>query len=240
VLFPTMTAQSERGDLDGLRITLVSGLRDLLFLAMPASIGLFAFREEIIRIIFESGAFSAASTQLVVAPLAFFALALVFYSLVEVLARAFYSMRIVNIPVAAGVSIMVINVVLALFLTPRIGYTGLAVALALSTAIEAILLFVALVWVLGRFDAAFGLWCAKVGVASAIMALLALVMSDYLNDQLASGAIGRWSGLVLLGWAMGLCGGLYAITAWSLGLPEVDRWIRVVRRVLSKATNGRI
>ena len=240
VLFPTMTAQSERGDLDGLRDTLTQGLQNLLFLAMPASIGLFAFREEIIRIIFESGAFSASSTQLVVAPLAFFALALVFYSLVEVLARTFYAMRIVNIPVIAGVSIMIINVILALLLTPRVGYAGLALALALSTAIEAIMLVVALVWILGRFDASFGLWFAKVGVATATMAVLALVMSDYLNDQLASGAIGRWFGLILLGWAIGLCGGLYAISAYALRMPEIDRWVRIGRRVAGRLTGGRL
>ncbi len=240
VLFPTMTAQSERGDLDGLRETLTGGLRDLLFLAMPASIGLFAFREEIIRTIFESGAFSSASTELVVAPLAFFALALIFYSLVEVLARTFYAMRIVNVPVIAGVSIMIINVILAVWLTPKIGYAGLALALALSTAIEAIILVVALGFKLGRFDADFGLWFAKVGVASAVMAVVSLVMSDYLNAQLASGAIGRWFGLLFLGWAMALCGGLYGVTAYALRLPEVDRWLRIGRRALSVATAGRI
>jgi putative peptidoglycan lipid II flippase len=240
VLFPTMTAQSERGDIDGLRATLTSGLRDLLFLALPASVGLFAFREEIIRTIFESGAFSSASTELVVAPLGFFALALVFYSIVEVLARAFYSMRIVNIPVIAGVSIMIINVILAVLLTPRIGYAGLALALALSTAIEAIMLMAALVWKLGQFDSEFGLWFAKVGVASGTMALISLVMSDYLNAQLASGAIGRWFGLVFLGSAMALCGGVYAITAYALRLPEIDRWVRISRKIMSRATGGRI
>jgi putative peptidoglycan lipid II flippase len=240
VLFPTMTAQSERGDIEGLRTTITSGLRDLLFLALPASIGLFAFREEIIRTIFESGAFSSASTELVVAPLGFFALALVFYSIVEVLARTFYSMRIVNLPVIAGVSIMLINVALALVLTPRIGYAGLALALALSTAIEAIILLVALVWKLGQFDAEFGIWFAKVGVASGLMALISLVMSTYLNDQLASGAIGRWWGLLFLGSAIALSGGVYAISAYALRLAEIDRWIRVARRLLARAMNGRI
>jgi putative peptidoglycan lipid II flippase len=215
-------------------------LRDLLFLALPASIGLFAFREEIIRIIFESGAFSSASTALVVAPLGFFALALVFYSLVEVLARSFYAMRIVNIPVIAGISIMVINVLLAVWLTPRIGFTGLALALALSTAIEAIILVVALGFVLGRFDVEFGVWFAKVGAASAITALIALVMSDYLNAQLATGAIGRWFGLLFLMWAMALCGGVYAVTTYALRLPECDRWLGIVRRVAGRLSGGRI
>ena len=132
--------------------------------------------------------FSGTSTALVVQPLAFFALALVFYSLVEILARTFYAMRNVRIPVGAGILIMIINVILSVILTPRIGYTGLALSLSLSTAIEALILIAALNWRLGRFDATFGIWFAKVGVATGLMACLSFVMSDHLNGMLASGA----------------------------------------------------
>jgi putative peptidoglycan lipid II flippase len=240
VLFPTMTAQAERGDIDGLRETLANGLKPLLFMVMPATIGLFAFRESIIRTIFQSGAFSGTSTALVVQPLAFFALALVFYSLVEILARTFYAMRNVRIPVGAGVLIMIINVVLSLILTPRIGYTGLALSLSLSTAIEALILIAALNWRLGRFDAGFGIWFAKVGVATGLMACLSFILSDHLTGMLASGAIGRLPGLVLLGWAIALAAGFYAIAAYALRLHEIDRWIGIGRRVASRFGLGRV
>jgi hypothetical protein len=39
---------------------------------------------------------------------------------------------------------------------------------------------------------------------------------------------------------MAICGGLYAISAYALRLPEVDRWVRVSRRIVSRLTNGRI
>ncbi len=240
VLFPTMTAQAERGDIDGLRQTLANGLRPLLFMVMPATVGLFAFREAIIRTIFQSGAFSGASTALVVQPLAFFALALIFYSLVEILARTFYAMRNVRIPVMAGVLIMVINVVLSVILTPRIGYTGLALSLSLSTAIEALILIAALNWRLGRFDASFGVWFAKVGVATGLMACLSFILSDHLTGMLADGVIGRFPGLILLGWACLLAGGFYAIAAYALRLPEVERWIGIGARVASRLRLGRI
>lgn len=234
VLFPTMTAQAERNDIDGLRETLANGLKPLLFMVMPATIGLFAFREAIIRTIFQSGAFSGTSTALVVQPLAFFALALVFYSLVEILARTFYAMRNVRIPVGAGILIMIINVVLSLILTPRIGYTGLALSLSLSTAIEALILIAALNWRLGRFDASFGFWFAKVGLATGTMAALSFILSDHLTELLATGAIGRIAGLVLLGWAVALAGGIYALLAYALRLPEIDRWIGMGQRVASR------
>ncbi len=240
VLFPTMTAQAERGDIDGLRQTLANGLRPLLFMVMPATVGLFAFREAIIRTIFQSGAFSGASTALVVQPLAFFALALIFYSLVEILARTFYAMRNVRIPVMAGVLIMVINVVLSVILTPRIGYTGLALSLSLSTAIEALILIAALNWRLGRFDASFGVWFAKVGVATGLMACLSFILSDHLTGMLADGVIGRFPGLILLGWACLLAGGFYAIAAYALRLPEVERWIGIGARVALRLRLGRI
>ena len=74
----------------------------------------------------------------------------------------------------------------------------------------------------------------QVGVATGLMAALSFVFSDYLTGMLASDAIGRFPGLILLGWAVALCGGFYAVAAYALRLPEIDRWIGIGRRVASR------
>ena len=234
VLFPTMTAQYERGDAEGMRRTLTNGLRPLLFLLLPASIGLYAFRVPIVQTIFQSGAFSSTSTMLVVQPLAFFALALVFYSLVEILARTFYAMRNTRIPVGAGILITVINIGLAFLITPHVGYTGLALSLSLSTAIEALILIVALSWKMGKFDAEFGAWFARVAVATAIMGCAALLMSGYLTDLMNSSGMNRIFSIFFLGYGMALLAGIYFAAAYALRLHETDRWIGIMRRMMMK------
>lgn len=231
VLFPTMTAQFERGDVEGLKRSLMSGLKPLLFFALPASAGLYVFRIPIIHVLLQSGAFSNTSTALVAEPLAFFALALVFYSLVEILARTFYAMRNTIVPVGAGIFITVINITLGVILAPRLGFSALAMSLSISTAIEALILFAILTWKLGRFDSEFASWFARVGVATALMACVAFMMGDNLLTTIDSSNVSKPLALVFMMWAVGICGGVYFIACYALRLPETERWIALGRRL---------
>ncbi len=231
VLFPTMTAQFDRGDIDGLKQSLMSGLKPLLFFALPASAGLYVFRVPIIHVLLQSGAFSNTSTDLVATPLAFFALALTFYSLVEILARTFYAMRNTIIPVSAGIFITVINITLGAILAPRIGFAALAMSLSISTAIEALILFAVLTWKLGRFDAEFAVWFARIGVATALMACVAFMMNGTLLKTIDSANVNKPLALIFLLWAVALCGGVYFAACYALRLPETERWIALGKRL---------
>ncbi|CAN5525238.1 murein biosynthesis integral membrane protein MurJ [soil metagenome] len=231
VLFPTMAAQFERGDIEGFKHSMMSGIKPLLFFALPASVGLYVFRVPIIHALLQSGAFSSDSTDLVAEPLAFFALALVFYSLVEILARTFYAMRNVIVPVGAGIFITVINITLGVILAPRLGFSALAMSLSISTAIEALILFAILTFKLGRFDVEFASWFARVGVATALMACVAFIFSDPLLATIDSANVGKVLAVVFLVWAVGICGGVYFAACYALRLPETERWIALGRRL---------
>jgi putative peptidoglycan lipid II flippase len=146
VILPTLSRLWQAGDTAAFRTTLGNALRSLLFLSLPAAVILFAFRVPIVQTLFQTGAFSAESTSLVAAPLAFLAAGLVSYALVESLTRAYYAMHDTRTPVIAGIGIVALNVVVGVALLDRIGYVGLALALSLSTTVEAIILIV----VLGR------------------------------------------------------------------------------------------
>jgi putative peptidoglycan lipid II flippase len=231
VLFPTMAAQFERGDIEGFKHSMMNGIKPLLFFALPASAGLYVFRVPIIHALLQSGAFSSDSTDLVAEPLAFFALALVFYSLVEILARTFYAMRNVIVPVGAGIFITAINITLGVILAPRLGFSALAMSLSISTAIEALILFAILTFKLGRFDVEFASWFARVGVATALMACVAFIFSDPLLATIDSANVGKVLAIVFLVWAVGICGGVYFAACYALRLPETERWIGLARRL---------
>jgi putative peptidoglycan lipid II flippase len=173
VVFPTMARAYERGDLETVRATFMRGLTPLLFLIIPASVGLFEFRTAIIQTVFQSGAFSVRSTALVAEPLAFLALGLTWYALVEVLARTYYAMQDTRTPVLTGIAIIVVNLVLCWQLAGRVGHAGLAIGLSVSTGIEALVLFGLLRAKLGNLDPALGSWLARVALATATMALAA-------------------------------------------------------------------
>lgn len=236
VVFPTLSAQYELGDIDGFRATLQRGLRPLLFLLIPAAIGLFEFRTSLFQTIFQSGNFTATSTILSSEPLAFLALGLVWYGLVEVLARTFYAMKDTVTPVATGILIIVLNIALSRMLLESMGHVGLALSLSVTTGIEALLLIVILRRRIGGFDTEFGVWLARIILATAVMALVAAFVTPLLEDVTGDESIPRLVQLAMLGVAVSCCLGAYFLTAWMLGIPEAAGWMNRsrhrVRRLL--------
>lgn len=223
VIFPTMARLFEQGRTVELKATLARALRPLLFLTLPASIGLFAFRTPIVSALFEWGAFSERSTALTADALAFFALGLTGYAVVEVLTRAFYAMHDTRTPVAAGITIMVINIVLCAVLIGPLGHAGLALALSASTAVETLILSAVLRRRLGRGDAQFAGWLARVAVATLAMAIAAFATAGPLAMATRPGAAPRPLQLALFAYTLGVVGAVYVLAAFYLRLPEVDR-----------------
>jgi putative peptidoglycan lipid II flippase len=212
--FPTFAALEARGRHDELRHTVSSTLRGVLFLTIPAAAGLFVWRVPLIRLLLERGEFTARSTEMTAAALAFYAFGLIGHSVVEIVARAFYAVHDTRTPVAVGVGAMALNVLLSVMLIVPMQHAGLALANTLATSIEMVLL----VWLLARRLAGLE-WeqlattIVRAGAATLVMALpLAWVA-------------GRWSGAwsVLVGVA-GLVGAaaLYLGMAIILRMPEVQ------------------
>ena len=79
VIFPTMARLYKQGRLEDLSATFRRALRPLIFLSLPAAVGLFFYRTAIVQTLFQAGAFSSASTDLVASALALFAVGLVSY-----------------------------------------------------------------------------------------------------------------------------------------------------------------
>lgn len=146
VAFPTFSVLAARDDIAGLRHTLSDSLRTVLYLTVPASIGLFALRTPVIAVLLERGAFTATSTAAVAFALQFYALGLFAHATIEIVARAFYALHDTRTPVTIGLITMAVNVVLSLILIGRLSFGGLALANTLATISE----MAVLVWVIHR------------------------------------------------------------------------------------------
>ncbi len=145
---PIFSAQVAMGKLDEMRNSLAMTLRGVIYLSLPASLGLILLRQPIVALLFERGEFDAHSTQLVAWALLWYALGLVGHSLVEVLSRAFYALHDTRTPVLVGAGAMTLNLIFSVAFSTlfwRIGWMphgGLALANSLATALEACGLFV--------------------------------------------------------------------------------------------------
>lgn len=237
VLFPTMAQQFELGQIQQMKATLLRALKPLLFLIIPASIGLYEFGYSIFQTIFQTGSFTSESTRLAAEPLALLAAGLVFYGLVEVLARTFYAMKDTRTPVIAGIIIIVINIAISAALVDRLGHVGLAMALSISTMIEALILLAVLRVRIGGFGPSFGAWLVRVIAATAVMAAAAETVRPRLEELTIPGATNRFVQVMQLGIAVSLVAAVYFAAAWFFRIPETTRAISAVDRRLHRLTH---
>ena len=153
-VFPTLAALRAQGDYDGFKDRLARAMRNVLYLAFPASALLIVWGEPLVGFL-QRGAWTAESTQAVAWAISFYAIGLAGFALLEVLSRAFYALEDTWTPVIAGTAAMLSNIALNLIFIQFIGdpeslargaFAGLALANALTTIVEALALW----WLLRR------------------------------------------------------------------------------------------
>ena len=125
-VFPTMAALAAQKDVDAQRKAFSGSLRAILTLAIPAAAALILFGEPIIRVLFESGEFTAESTQMVYYALRFYTLALISQSMLEVVVRAFSAQQDTYTPLYISIFTTMVNIGLAIWLTRPIEDGGIS------------------------------------------------------------------------------------------------------------------
>ena len=171
---PALSRHAARNDVAGMRDTVSSGLRLMLMLNVPATVGLMVLATPIVALIFEHGRFTAANTAATAAALACYAPGLIGYSAVKIAVPTFYSLRDSQTPVLVSVATVLVNVGLNLTLVRLMGFQGLA----LGTAVSAIFNAGVLLWLLrsrlgGLDQRRVADSFARIGAASLVMGLAA-------------------------------------------------------------------
>src|SRR5204863_4026334 len=91
VLFPTLARFAARGEHDNLRSTMANGMRQILFVLLPAAAAVLVLSEPMVRLVYQRGEFDAQQTQLVATALFWFAFSLPSNGLFLLLTRTFFS-----------------------------------------------------------------------------------------------------------------------------------------------------
>jgi putative peptidoglycan lipid II flippase len=199
------------------------GLRLSLFIGLPASIGLFLVRYDIIATIYGGGklGFDTASTVRAAAVLAGFAPAVWAYSLNHVFTRAFYAKHDTKTPMFLALGMVGLNFTLNLILIWPLREAGLAWSTATSAVAQCLIL---------------GLLCARrLNVRpldpTTVGALARIVFAGLLMGGAVWGMERLWpSATTWLGHIVRLLGcvtagaGIYAAFAVLLKLPEL-KWL---------------
>jgi putative peptidoglycan lipid II flippase len=159
------------------RGTLAQAVGTALALTIPSSIGLAIVGESMIALIYQGGAFQAADTRETAASLACYSVGLAGYTLIKILAPAFYALDDARTPMLVSVATMVLNVAISWLLVTRagMGHPGLALSISLAALVGAAALFELLRRRIGGLDGSRIVSSAiRILAASAMMAVACL------------------------------------------------------------------
>jgi putative peptidoglycan lipid II flippase len=182
-------------------------------------VGLIVLRVPIISVLFERGKFDAEATVFTSQVLGYYAVGLLPFAGVNILAAAFYAHQDTRTPVKIAALTFFVHLALNFYLRIPL----LAGGIALSTSLSAILDMVLLFYLFSRkwgplWDSHLGrsLWVTS--AASVVMGGVAALMLRLPALQSSYSILARVAALSL---AIGVAGGAFFVVAWILGSREV-------------------
>ncbi|HET7738647.1 MAG TPA: murein biosynthesis integral membrane protein MurJ, partial [Tepidiformaceae bacterium] len=135
-VFPTMADQAAGEEREAMQRTLSRSLRAIMFLSVPAALGLALLAEPIAQLVLQRGEFTSADTSAVAGALAFYCIGIVPMAGIEIHSRGFYALSDTRTPVLFAVVAMLITLVLSALLWDRHGLEGLAFAVSAAAWVE--------------------------------------------------------------------------------------------------------
>jgi putative peptidoglycan lipid II flippase len=219
---PSLARQAASGAHGEMRETLSWGLRLMLALSVPATVGLMVLTPSIVELIYQRGHFTLADTRLVAASLFFYAPGIVGYSIVKIASPSFYALRDARTPVIVSVVTIVTNIGLNLWLNHLMGFRGLALGTAIAANVNAGLLLYLLARRLEGLDGGrIGRTLLQIVLASAAMGVAAYYAEAELHHLLpAARLVPR---LVRVGGGIGAGLGTLVLAAWLLRIEEFQQ-----------------
>ncbi len=234
VTLPLVSRTAAIGNTAAFRSALAHAIRLVVLLTVPAAIGLIVLARPIISVIYEHGRFSAEATRQTASALQFYAIGLVAYSAVKVLAPAFYALDKRYLPMMVSILSIVINVALNWFFMFRmaLGHRGLALSTSLVAVTNFLLLYIMMRRQTGRLETSqLFKTLGKVLVAGAVLGGICWFSLQFL---FVSTTMPLWTKIVSLGITIALGIVTFFSTAFVLHVNEVRDVVDLVRRRLGR------
>ncbi len=235
VTLPLISRSAALGNAAEFRGALAHSLRLVLLLTIPSAIGLIILAEPIISLIYQHGRFTAEATRQTAAALRFYAIGLVGYSGIKVLAPAFYAINKRNLPMVVSLFSVAVNFGLNWFFRFELGWGHQG--LALSTSAVAIINFLLLYFLMRRHTTHLEtmtliVTLAKVILAGAVLAAICFGAEHVFFQSLQSLRI--WHKAIGVTITVAIGSAAFFGTAYLLHVAEVHDVVVLVRRRLGR------
>jgi len=244
---PVLSRMASEGKFDEFRSTLSSSLKLVFLLTLPSACGLIVLGEPIIRLIYERGAFTAASTPMTAYALAGYSIGLTGYAAIKVLSPAFYALNDAKTPMIIAVCSIAVNALASYFFRNWLSNYGVSpeypsgyghVGVALATSSVALVNFFALALVMrkriSRIDGKDIIQSfLRIAAASALMSLVCYLSYRFLLNQF--GVTGFSTKLIEVFVPIILGGITFVLAAKILRVSEINQLSNTFMRKLGRA-----
>lgn len=140
VLFPQLARHATSGSLEQYKSTVNRGLRLISLISLPITVGIFAFRYGILRVVFQHGVFTADATGRTALALLGFAPGVLTYAFMDYLMRTFFARQDTRVPMYASIVSVLVNIAGDFLLVGPWRQAGLTLASSLAWGIASVLL----------------------------------------------------------------------------------------------------
>lgn len=218
-VYPQMAKNSAEKNLPGLKSSTGLGISTIMFLVIPATVGLFLFAGPIVEILFVGGQFSVEDALRTRPVLSFYAIGLVGIAIREMLSRVFYTLDDSKTPVINSIFMVAINTILSLLLEKRFGAPGLALATSISFILGGVMLYFPLKKKIGNIiEKKIAINIMKITLSSALMGA-----ASYLSFNILTG---KFSNKISFLIALVVAGIVYLISTTLLKVDEIEEFIK--------------
>ncbi|WP_446787699.1 murein biosynthesis integral membrane protein MurJ [Macellibacteroides fermentans] len=147
-VYPRITKAYTLNNLNEFNLIVEKTTNLIAIITIPFSMGILAFSNEVVQIVYERGEFDSLATKLTASAFFFYGIGLVFFSFNDLLAKVFYSMRNTFAPIVCSGITVIINIILNLILVGPMAHRGLAFATAIASIFNSLFLYV---WVRSKY-----------------------------------------------------------------------------------------
>ncbi len=220
VIYPLLSRHAARGDSAAVGADLTTGLRLVVFMALPASVGLMLVADPLVRALLQHGEFTSDDAARAARMIACYAGGVWAYCAIPVLVRGYYAAGNRTAPAKLGIVAVGVNLALNIVLIWPLAERGLAVATAVAASTQAALLAFALPLGAGRlaWRDLLTTFC-KSGIATVLMAAVVIGV-DRAFAASADASRMHSAGQAVLMIAAGVV--VYLATARLLGMRELS------------------
>jgi putative peptidoglycan lipid II flippase len=233
--FPSLAEQVAQRQRRKFIDTLSESVRMVIFVCIPASVGIILLRTPLITALFERGQFKAADTDAIAIPLIFFAIGITAHGLVNIIPRAFYALQATWRPVIIGIVVMFLNIglmFLFIWLFPGPYKTGgLALALTLGALVQVAALFFFLRRKIGPLDGANILVSTSLTLLATTVMAVGIYVWQYAIHLVLPETLSRMAAAVIeLAGGIGIGVFIFIFVAKALCAEEYRLLVETVRR----------